>query len=1122
MIRKRVINNLVFGLILLLLLSISTVAEAADKDSQDNVVRVGYFLSPGYQEGAKDEPKSGYGYEYLQKIASYTGWEYEYVYGGYSELIEMLRNGEIDLMGNLNYTNEMALDISYPSKPQGVESFSIYTTEDNQEIDGSLYFSLNDKTVGVISGSFQENLFKNWCAHYHVKCSVVGYDTNQEWIDAINRGELDAVVSSTETLFTGLNQNWIPVIKLGSYNFYFGVSKKRPDILGKLNDALNEILSVNEFYGEQLHNKYFYGKNRNSIVLSKSQKQWLLENDEIQVGYLTDYMPLCDKDKQTGQPIGMIQLLVDAFREQYGIECQLTAYDSYSDMVEDLRESKLDALFPMIGDYWFGETEKIILSDAVTTSSMMMSYSGNYTEQMTGRVAVAKSSPFHMAYVKSHYPNAVLIECDTYEQAVHKAFKGEADCVLTLSTCYQMTVHDSAELEKMNTTPLSDEVGICLGINMNQRELLHIINCCVQSLDNESINNVLVSNSQLYTKYNFKDFAEDNLVLVLAVGASVVFVMICIFIIYIIQTNNYRKVLINAKEEAERAEQEAINANIAKTEFLSRITHDIRTPLNGIVGMLDIADRNIHNQEKVLECHDMIHVSSKHLLALINDVIDMSKIETGENALEEEAFNLRELLDDCISITAPLAVEKGIVMDVEGIKDCCPLYVYGSPLHVRQVFINLVGNAIKFTQETGTICCNIAEKKTEGDVVTYEIAISDTGIGMSEEFQKHLFEPFAQEHRDNSGEYQGSGLGLSIVKKLVDQMGGTISCTSEQGKGTCFLVTIPFRISSTAREKEVLIGEDISIAGLNILVVEDNAINMEIAKYTLVEEGANVVMAFDGEEAVDIFRKSEDNYFDMILMDILMPKMDGLEATRQIRKMDRADAKVVPIVAISANAYAEDIVKAKEAGMDEHMSKPLDMDKLMEIVAIYQKKVKYNKEFEEAASRRKQVRELEYQASHDPFTGVLTKNAFFEMASQVLEESNALNALMVIDMDNFKRVNDNLGHATGDEVILKLAKLLNELFRGDDFVGRFGGDEFMIFLNDVKNVEIARKCADRVVVRIREAFAGVYEGIELTTSVGVTCAKDDVTMRQMFEHADKALYLAKKNGKNQACVIDIK
>lgn len=398
--------------------------------------------------------------------------------------------------------------------------------------------------------------------------------------------------------------------------------------------------------------------------------------------------------------------------------------------------------------------------------------------------------------------------------------------------------------------------------------------------------------------------------------------------ILLIFINNQQRLLQKKTQDAEAAVR-------AKSEFLSHMSHDIRTPINGMMGMFDIAQAHLNNPEKMDLCLSKMRGVADQLLSLINDVLDMSKIETGNIQLVEEPFDMIRLLNGTLAVQEIIASEKSLTIeqDIEGaIEHPC---VCGSPNYVRSILVNIISNAIKYTNPGGDIFVSARELSCDGEYVKFEFIVSDTGIGMSEEFAEHIFEPFTQEHAENRSSYQGTGLGMSIVKNLINKMKGTITLETKQGEGSTFTITLPVKLDTVCFEETETEEEETSIEGMKILLVEDNDLNLEVAQYILEDAGAEIIVARNGLESVELFEQSESDSFDVILMDVMMPVMDGLTATKRIRKLKRKDARTVPVIAMTANVFNEDIIAAKEAGMNEHIAKPLDFDKLIHTLAKY-------------------------------------------------------------------------------------------------------------------------------------------------------------------------------------------
>ena len=394
-----------------------------------------------------------------------------------------------------------------------------------------------------------------------------------------------------------------------------------------------------------------------------------------------------------------------------------------------------------------------------------------------------------------------------------------------------------------------------------------------------------------------------------------------------------------AADMVDEALKKAELANEAKTSFLARMSHDIRTPMNGIIGLIDINEKHADDLALTSANREKAKVAANHLLSLLNDILELSKLEDAETELSEIPFDIRTLLEDIYTITEMRAKENGIMIrhEIDSNVGKYP-FLWGSPLHIRQIYINLLGNSIKYNKRNGTILCRVLSEKTDAEHILSKVTIRDSGIGMSEEFLQHLFDPFTREHEEMTGQHEGTGLGLSIVKQLIEKMGGTIRVESTVDVGSSFYVEIPFRIATEADMMETEEPENAGdITGRNILLVEDNELNMDIAEIILTDAGASITKAVNGQQAVEIFQKNSPGTFDVILMDVMMPVMDGYEATRCIRSMERSDAGEIPIIAMTANAFVEDVERAKKAGMNAHLAKPLDVQKMISVMSKYMK-----------------------------------------------------------------------------------------------------------------------------------------------------------------------------------------
>ena len=503
----------------------------------------------------------------------------------------------------------------------------------------------------------------------------------------------------------------------------------------------------------------------------------------------------------------------------------------------------------------------------------------------------------------------------------------------TILVCDEGSIIASNDRSLLHASTKKNEIVQLLKGNKDSQHIYHFTNKGV------GYYGIMLKQSNYY----IFAYISDHVVIDGVVTKLVVILLVYILFVLVLRYIGYRNNRIRkAKEqETEKAHQEELlkaakkaeAANVAKTEFLQRMSHDIRTPINGIIGMVEVGDHYSDNIEKQADCREKIKGASNTLLELVNEVLDMSKLESGEIVLEEVGFNINKLSDETIVMLEELAKERNIQI-VEEEKRITHPYLIGSPTHVKRVLMNVLSNAIKYNRDNGFIYVSYKElNSNHSDHTLIEFTCRDTGIGMSKEFQNKIFEPFAQEHIGSRSKYVGTGLDMPIAKSLVEKMGGTLEFTSQEGVGSQFMIRIPFKIDEEHKNGTVKESTSVSIEGLSVLLVEDNELNMEIAEFIIENEGAIVTCATNGIEAVDIYKKSP-GFFDIILMDIMMPEMDGLQATQCIRSFDHD----IPIVAMTANAFMEDKIKAKKAGMNAHLSKPLDKDKLIRVIAKLCKK----------------------------------------------------------------------------------------------------------------------------------------------------------------------------------------
>ena len=916
----------IFAFIMLLFVPVFVYASEMKSDGkttqvieeENKTVRVGYFPYFNFQEGSYGEHKQGAGYEYLQKISYITGWKYEYVYGSFKECLDMLADGEIDLLGSVGYTPERAESIDYSTYAEGTERYWIYTREEHADLaDGDLK-QMNGCRIGATDGSYQKELLEKWLDSNQIQAEVVickGYD---EMIEKLDADELDALVVPA----LSVNSDFIAIANIGAGDCYFGVSKSRPDLLKELNSALEEINNTETDYSSKLYARY-EGKAVINYALNKEEKQWLdAHENTICVGYLKDNLPFCGEEN--GKLTGILGTVLDTVQEKYKITIKAVPCSTGEQMNEALQSGEIDIAGPIIQDLYTQEQFQVILTDEIFDITPVVIYKGNEYRSSLFTIATTDTSLYSELMVSFLFPDAEIKQYDTQEECLEAVANGKAGATVITSSKINL-LNESPMTKSLSFAEMAKRQELALFTTRENRRAATIINKAIEQSSNVLNGVVLAQNSVSEKKMTLQDvFAEYG---GLVVGVSFVIIFVLLLLVYSLSVS--RKKQMEALKEA----QDANAANIAKTTFLNHMSHDIRTPMNAIVGFTDIAMKRKPDKE-VENCLKKIRQSSEYLMTLINDVLDISRIESGKLEYKPVPADLRDIINTVSSIARGYMENRDLNFCVSREELKTP-YVMADELRIREVLLNIISNAVKFTKDGGTISF-VAENCPGNDehhvIVRYRI--SDTGIGMSEEFQSRIFDEFTQENDGARTSYKGTGLGMAIAKKYVDLMGGKIEVSSRQGIGSTFTVEIPLRIAEQIlTEKEEKLRKDMDLHGLHVLLAEDNDLNAEIAVSLLEEQGMIVTRAADGKSALLQFCNTAPGTFDLILMDIMMPEMNGYETTKAIRNLsDRPDGKEIPIVAMTANAFAEDVQAALDAGMDDHVAKPMDMDILISAI----------------------------------------------------------------------------------------------------------------------------------------------------------------------------------------------
>ncbi len=902
--------------------SIAPVQAFADDSSQPvKTVRVGWLVNnEGFQNGTPGERLSGWGYEYLQTLSYYTpGWRYEYVSGTFTELMDMLEAGEIDLMPNISYSEERAQKLLFSSNPEGTERYYIYARPDRDDLAKGDPQAFQGLTIGYNSGVMQTIVGQQWLANEGIACTYREYDGGSVLFDALANGEVDAIIMND----TISSPEASPMFYVGSSDYYFAVPKSRPDLMDNINSAMAAINRVNPRYNDEVKSNYS-AQNSGSSSLTGDERAWLkANNNTITLGYITGKLPYCNEDED-GKMEGSLASLATTLHDKFGITVETVAFDSYKMMSKALSKGSIDVALPVYRDYWFAEQSGVVQSVSLGTISLTAIHSGSNLDKDLQNIACTKSSFVNKNALESLFPTATVTEYQSDDEAFDALRKGTAHCIVAPSSRVK-TIGDRYDLEDCETTELPDTCELSCWISRGKPELLGIINKGIINAGESLSASNFSPTSYTAQESDTLRFLYRNRT---AIAATLIG-MLSVGIVLLIWA------LVRARTERKKADA----ANAAKTAFLTRMSHDIRTPLNGILGLIEIEELKDGDMQVTRESRAKARVAANHLLSLINDILEMGKIEDRKLTLEHAPFNLKELCDDALVLCKLRASGNGITMQDNSLPYATGPYMIGSPTHIRRIIINLLDNSIKYNKRGGSVTFSSQTKPLDDGRALFCFSVSDTGIGMAPEFLKHIYEPFAQEGDDARSKFQGTGMGMPIVKSLIDMMGGTIEISSEVGVGSTFNVQIPLDIDKNPQAKERTDEQaySCSLADMNVLLAEDNELNAEIAQALLESEGIVVTRAADGNEAVDLYVGRPAGSFDAILMDIMMPGMDGYEATRAIRLSEKADAADIPIIALTANAFAEDAKAAHDAGMNAHLPKPLDFNKLKNILACIKK-----------------------------------------------------------------------------------------------------------------------------------------------------------------------------------------
>lgn len=915
-------------------------AETNNDEKQPQTIRVGSFEDTFNYVG-KNGVRQGYGYELMQALAGYTGWKFEYVKCDWSNCFDKLENGEIDIMGDISYTDERAQKMLFPEEPMGEEKYILYADLSNLDIGTYDFKFMDGKRVGVLMDTEPEIMLTEWENKNGIHTEHVNVNNDDDVEKKLANHEIDCFVSLEESLWS--EQGISSVTTIGKSGIYFAINKERSDIKTELDYAMRQLEQDSPFFKADLYKKYFTLAYNQS--LTGEEKSWMEEHGSIRIGFLNNDPAIFSMDEETGKLNGMLAEYISYAKDCLGnqrLKFGIQEYDDYNEMLRALQDHEIDMIFYVGRNPDLAEKKGYTLTNTAWTYSLMAVTDEKYfNENEAYSVAVVKEHEALKQHIAFSYPHWKLIDCDSLADATDMVLHQKADCFL-MGTSQALKYDNNRDFKSI---PLTKTMEACFAVRGGEGTLLSILNKTLKTMPSDMLTSTLAIYDSTADKVTFYDFVKDNM---LAFFATAGFFGLSIIAIILVFLRKARKAEAAAKlaandtqklnDKLEIALKKAEDASLAKTRFLNNMSHDIRTPMNVILGYAQLMEDELKGKDmpETSEHLEKLKQSGNLLLSIINNVLDMAKIESGKMEINENYGRLGAIRQSLFEIFEDEAKKKNLALhytiNVEH------EHILTDTTKVKEIFVNILGNAIKYTPPGGSVIMSVDELPcNEPGYIIVRNRVSDTGIGMSEDFLTEIFEAFTREQNTTKSKIAGTGLGMSIVKKYVDLLGGTIEVESELGKGSTFTVTLKHKIADESyyvkkHLEESGISREI-LKNRSILLAEDNDLNAEIAAVILERAGLKVERVEDGLQCISRITEMPAGTYDIILMDIQMPKMDGYKATQTVRNLSDQEKACIPIIAMTANAFEEDKRAAIAAGMNGHIAKPIQVDKLLSILA---------------------------------------------------------------------------------------------------------------------------------------------------------------------------------------------
>ncbi len=894
--------------------------------AKGRTVKVAFFPMEGYHTYSGEEGYGGIDAAYLEALCGYTGWNIAFVEcDTWDDALLKLENREVDLVGSAQYSKERGAIFDYAALSSGYTYGCLFVEEDSS-LAYEDFEQMRDMRFGMVESYVRKKDFLNYLSQNGIKEPHLNeYKTAQELKDALRTGEIDIAAHSLTEVLEGQC-----LVGKFAYAPYFYITWKGNDaLLQELNYGIGALKTDFPELEQDLNARFFGTRHEN---FAAEELKFIRRGEAIKIGFYKDTRPLAFLNSD-GECDGIYIKILKAVQQSSGILIELCPLDRTVYWKDLVLNGDIDFY---VGASDLSKEKDIVLTGAFMEYHAVVVSRNDYTISEGDTPVIALTNG--RAYLADGMGmEGQIVFCDSAKDCLQVLKRGGADVTILNTIEYNYHSKNERFSDLIEWENYRHQSGAVLAASKDaDPALLGVMGKALRMVPEMQKEDIINQYMNIpYESHDILDYVYQGRNVITACLIILALFFVIWFVIVYMQKQSYR-LLEKKNRELHDAIRAAEKASQAKTEFLSHMSHDIRTPINGIMGMLSIAEKNQHDPVRQADCREKIKISAEHLLSLINDVLDISKLESGSVEFHMEVFCLPELLENCAVILGGQADQRKVRLETDFSILEKNGYFWGSPLHIKQILINIAGNALKYNKPMGSVHFKCYERPEENGMAQICFEISDTGIGMGKEYLEHIFEPFTQEQGGARTNYQGTGLGMTITKRLVDQMGGTIHVESEPQVGSLFTVVLPLKpADAPGAHKEACTDVPAEAAGKHALLVEDNELNQEIAVYMLEECGLKVTVAADGQEAVERFAGEAPGTFQVIFMDIMMPVLDGYGAARAIRGMERPDAAEIPIIAMTANAFAEDAKAAKDAGMDAHMTKPLEPGVLNRILEKY-------------------------------------------------------------------------------------------------------------------------------------------------------------------------------------------